>query len=130
MFNIDYDTEIYLRQGLTLEEADAMGVLGGHDYYLNVERTINAKEDSWKFSVKDFQDEDGFIIEPTNDITKIIDFATDLLYGLACDVEKSVNGDECYQDDNCDEEYLADTKYCLNILEEAKQRIIKRRERK
>lgn len=126
MFNIDYDTKVYLRQGLTLEEADAMGVLGGHDYYLNV----NVKEDNWKFSVKDFKDEDGFVVEPTNDITKIIDFATDLLYGLACDVEKSVNGDKYYQDDNWDEEYLADTKYRLNILEEAKQRIIKRREQK
>lgn len=120
MFNIDYDTEVYLQHGLTLEEADAMGVLGGHDYYLNVDRTISAKEDIWKFSVKDFQDDSYFLVEPTDDITEIIEFATQLLYDL-------IHGEPV--PDN-DEKWFVETQYSLNILEEAKERIIKRKEKK
>ena len=120
MFRVNGETVVYLEQGLTLEEADAMGVLGGHDYYMNYVFTSDGKNNSWEFSVKDIQDENDIVIEPTNDITEIIEFATQLLYDL-------IHGEPI---SDGEEEWLADAQYRLDILEDAKERIIKRREKK
>ena len=114
MFKLNYEKIAYIENGLTLEEANAMEVIDGHDYFCECHQYDNGE---WVFRVIDIDDmQEDEMIEKTKDFTEIIAFAQRLLEG--------------FTEDDFSKEELEGLDYRWNILQEAKERIIKRKEKK
>lgn len=114
MFKLNYEKIAYIENGLTLEEANAMEVIDGHDYYCECHQYDNGE---WVFRVRDIDDiQQEDIIEQTNDITEVILFAQRLF--------------ENFTEEECSKEEMKEIDYKWQILQEAKERIIKRKEKK